>query len=560
MGRADAIIFVIDASATPGRIEADLHAAAGFLRQFQSERGEATKVGGLPVALVLSKCDLIAGSADRTANWLARIEERKFNAARRFREFVSEGDDFDFGDIDLTVTATAIRHPALSDQGGDGETPLGVAELFHDAVSAADEYRRRLGRSESRLSWTLLIAVGFVALCVAVGAALLAAQSSAHLLASKIDGYRAREGPTAATRLAPPLSRKLTELAEFESDPEFPKLSAGQRRFVRDRRAEIVTYRAWSDRLGSLPNPLDARSLEDLQDIEQRWRGEGAIPEAYASEWAATESGQLHRQRLTEFAALRTAAESWSLWYRDKTKQADLLLAITSPASPIPDWNRWNSESRGRRPPDAPPSTQDPVDRTINRFPTLERARDQWIKSRGAIKTSRRDWRTGADRRHAPRSGLDDSWTTAQAGDTLQELRQHFSESTTWSLAELPESAANAVRPALRATYQRILDAGRREIGRRAGSDSPTVPQLRKAASEAANVPELCAWRELLAFVGHWLDSRAPSPLAAFQEFLERDRFEVQLHRLRLIIPDDLRGRALRPNGNLVIGARADRQ
>ena len=140
VSRADAIIFVIDASAGPGRIEADLHAAAGFLRQFQFERGEATKVGGLPVVLVLSKCDLIAGSADRTANWLARLEERKFNAARRFREFISEGDDFDFGDIDLVVTATAIRYPALSDRIGDGDTPLGVAELFRDAVSAASEY------------------------------------------------------------------------------------------------------------------------------------------------------------------------------------------------------------------------------------------------------------------------------------------------------------------------------------------------------------------------------------------------------------------------------------
>src|SRR5580765_5686999 len=31
VSRADSVIFVIDASAGPGRIEADLHAAAGFL-------------------------------------------------------------------------------------------------------------------------------------------------------------------------------------------------------------------------------------------------------------------------------------------------------------------------------------------------------------------------------------------------------------------------------------------------------------------------------------------------------------------------------------------------
>jgi hypothetical protein len=155
---------------------------------------------------------------------------------------------------------------------------------------------------------------------------------------------------------------------------------------------------------------------------------------------------------------------------------------------------------------------------------------------------------------------LDESWTAAQANDTLNNLRQHFPDADNWSLADLPESAATAIRPAGRATYDRIIEAGRHEITRRAGADSPTARQLQTAASEVANAPELSAWRELLAFVGHWLDPNAADPLAALQEFLQRDRFDVQLRGLRLIIPDDLRGSRLRPNGILVISAqRADK-
>jgi hypothetical protein len=196
------------------------------------------------------------------------------------------------------------------------------------------------------------------------------------------------------------------------------------------------------------------------------------------------------------------------------------------------------------------------VDRTIDRFPTIERARDQWIKSRGALaKLSDEAGALGLIAAMRALLRLDDSWTTAQASDTLQELRQQFPESTSWSLAELPESAANAIRPAIRATYDRIIGAGRQEIARRSGSSSPTVAQLQKAANDVANDSELRAWRELHAFVGHWLDPNAAGPLAALQEFLKRDRFDVQLRGLRLIIPDDLRDSRLRPNSDLVISA-----
>jgi hypothetical protein len=64
----------------------------------------------------------------------------------------------------------------------------------------------------------------------------------------------------------------------------------------------------------------------------------------------------------------------------------------------------------------------------------------------------------------------------------------------------------------------------------------------------------------LLVFVGHWLDANAAEPLVVLQEFLQRDRFDVQLRGLRLIIPDDLRGSRFRPDGNLVISVqRADK-
>jgi hypothetical protein len=57
---ADVLILVVDAAAPAAQIDADFTEFDRFLRLLEQQRGEQTEVAGLPVFLVLTKCDLLA--------------------------------------------------------------------------------------------------------------------------------------------------------------------------------------------------------------------------------------------------------------------------------------------------------------------------------------------------------------------------------------------------------------------------------------------------------------------------------------------------------------------
>jgi hypothetical protein len=64
---ADALLLVVDASAGPAQIDADFSEFGRFLRLLEQNRGRRGEVGGLPVFLVLTKCDLLAQPGDTPA-------------------------------------------------------------------------------------------------------------------------------------------------------------------------------------------------------------------------------------------------------------------------------------------------------------------------------------------------------------------------------------------------------------------------------------------------------------------------------------------------------------
>src|SRR5262249_61277755 len=84
---ADALILPVDASAPPERLEADFAAFDRFLREMELGRSNRAEVGGLPVFLVLTKCDLLAQPGDTTVDWIERVEQRKREVDQHFREF-----------------------------------------------------------------------------------------------------------------------------------------------------------------------------------------------------------------------------------------------------------------------------------------------------------------------------------------------------------------------------------------------------------------------------------------------------------------------------------------
>ena len=169
--RADALILVVDAAASPEQIAADFGEFVRFLRFFEQQRGRRSDVGGLPVYLVLSKCDLLKQPNEPLSAWAERIEERKKEVLARFKEFVDADGPSGFGSIDLEVAATAVRRPVAANAAPSRE-PLGVAELFRHCLLAAQEYRQRVRQSTRRLTLTVAGLVAGIALLAGGAAAL----------------------------------------------------------------------------------------------------------------------------------------------------------------------------------------------------------------------------------------------------------------------------------------------------------------------------------------------------------------------------------------------------
>src|SRR5712691_970917 len=86
---ADALILAIDASAPATQINADFAEFGRFLRLLEHQRGHRTEIGGQPVFLVLTKCDLLARPGDSAADWANHIKDRQAEVEHRFRDFLA---------------------------------------------------------------------------------------------------------------------------------------------------------------------------------------------------------------------------------------------------------------------------------------------------------------------------------------------------------------------------------------------------------------------------------------------------------------------------------------
>ncbi|MFN4258461.1 MAG: hypothetical protein ACK4RK_04135 [Gemmataceae bacterium] len=163
---ADTVVLVV-AATDPEPDDTDFQQLQRFLTVLEQQRGQRSDIGGLPVFLVLSKCDLLAQKQDSFADWIDRIEERKRAVHQRFQHFVRQAQvagPSPFGHINLYLAATATGRPELAHTPADPRRPYGVAELFRQCLERASDFRRRYHRSNRWLYGTLAAAVSSVTL------------------------------------------------------------------------------------------------------------------------------------------------------------------------------------------------------------------------------------------------------------------------------------------------------------------------------------------------------------------------------------------------------------
>ena len=580
---ADALVLALDVSAPPAQIDADFAEFGRFLRLLERDRGRRAEVGGLPVFLVLTKCDLLAQPGDSPADWMERIEERKRQVGRRFQDFLArkekEEGPLPFGGIDLHLWATSIKRPALAGAPERPREPYGVAELFRLCFESGAAFRHRQQRSNRLLLWTVAgaaaVAAGLLLLVLLLP--LFRREEQPVELQNKVASFFGAQGQTVAERLRgdlPQLEQKIAVLTELRKDPHFGRLPEETRQTVTERLGELEGYVRYLKKLNQARRPASARNqrdLEEMKDVLKDKTGSGlAVPR---EEWAQTRAGRLHDQLLADLEALRRAVEEVVRWYNRQRGSANELRAFAQRqpgAEASVNWPAWQADvgqllAAADKPPfreaELVPGAEAVTYATVFEFPPVQEARAEWVGARRQLERVR-DLSAalglgGEVRDRPPLLKFGANFTAAEARGRLQELQKVYPQfEDEFVLRGLPEAVRGDIRQAAQTSYEHLLEAGRAVVQRRlqdaAPGDEETPARWQALRRWLAEPEELSAWRVLARVLVRLQDpDRAvPDPVTELASFLGRDRFELTFKRLTLEVPDRW---DVRPAGKLSI-------
>jgi hypothetical protein len=567
---ADALILTIDASAPHNQIDDDFREFLRFLKFLESYRSREHAVGGLPVFLVLTKCDLLARDSASRSVWEARIAERQQEVMKRFKQFLADEHGtqvglLSFGSVDLEVRATAVRQPGLTDAPARPREPFGVAELFHAAFADAMNFRQRRARAQKRLIWTVAGAGTFLAAMALAATVFLFAppNATAPTLADRVESIKASEGASAATRLGPGLDRRLRDWLDVQANSAFPQLSEQLQTLVRTRIEEGQAYVHFRDDLAAIPLPTRTRSLSELAQIESRLN-KLSPPALYLGDWGPTDAMRQRDLLLkTEIPALREAVEKLKQHYFSLKGRATVLLQTTELNS------EWEQQLRTAETAAAaqPFPRSDPALGVAYEFDDVTLAAADWQHTWDRV-TSLRDLATAlglvgpGDIAKAPlalTAPPADASVPELASRRWQSLKANYPTYTKWSLAAFPD----AVRPELERRVRRSIEQSSRDgqrlilervkllntSGTEVAADWPKVGDFLMS-------PPLQDWRELTSYLARLAEPTAEEPVQATAAFLKRASFELEIKRVRVRIPDTLSDAPVRPSGDLLIAHR----
>jgi GTPase SAR1 family protein len=561
---ADSLLLVVDASGTLPQVDADFAEFDRFLRLLEQDRGERTEVGGLPVFLVLTKCDLLARPGDTSGSWMERIEERKRDVDTLFSDFLARAAKDGrptFGHLDLHLWATAVKRPPLANAPAREREPFGVAELFRQCLEQAALFRSHRQRSSRRLFWMAGTAGGLAAVMLAlmIVLAVTNGDSSAGGLRTRVEEIRFYESPSAAERLRgspSELRRRLVDLAALREDPGFPSLPRTDRDYLLGRIDELETYIAYYERVRQVPQPADVASNEKLGEVAEALQ---SLPPP-REDWSSTEAALERADRLAEVEALSKAIDRAKRWYDEAHDKARDLWSFAryepSPAAPAIDWHRWYDEVSRLLDPAyrLPFEPEEEISGTSLKYATalhFERAVE-----------ARAEWEAEKDRLLrvldvAAALGLltdvrahpallviarPPGFPLDRARIRLRELQEAYPRyRTEFVVTGLPDAMVTAVRQAARANLEYLLEPAREAVLRqlrKADRSEETVAGWKEVGEWLGTNPqELAAWRALALVLARLNDANATDAVSALISFLQKRSFPIEIHQLSLEVP-----------------------
>ncbi len=590
---ADLIALVVSAGLTDDDRAERFQDFLFFLEQVHGRRLRERQVGGLPVFVVLARCDRLARPGDTAATWEAEVRWHLAKLRREFDEFVNDqlplegyGTSYlPFGSVDVQDYATAVRRPPLADEPHPPVEPFGVATLFRDAFAAAAAHRDRARSSDRRLRrtvWSVATAVGLM-LAGAATVAVFQPPSADPQLPDRVRVY-ARAEPPAADRLAEKnVVRNRRVLAGFRSDPGFFALPADLQGFVEGRLREVDDYQAFHKKLAETTAPAETRTLDDLERVRTRLATELALPAEYT--WGDTEAAKLRDKWLADAGLIRTAEAGWNDWYRGLASQAG---ALTRTPSFEGDW-RGRADAlvaQAGQPPfgmnaaipgsDAVPQPRGAAAtyRTAFEFDRVYQARREWEYARDRLLHLRDLAEVLAltpspapERRPLfvppPGFGLDPA---AFAGEQLAELRRRYPRSSElysadaaadgypeWELAGFPEPGRAVLAARARASFGNGAAVVRGLVRERLGPAAADTPEAWARAADALAAPPFRDWGRLLQVLARLERPAAADPVTELAAFLRSPEFPLDLRGAEVAIPLALRVPQIVPTGPLTV-------
>jgi GTPase SAR1 family protein len=326
---ADAVVFVVDASASAMQMDADFTECARFLRLLEERRGQRADIGGLPVFLVLTKCDLLAQPEDDLAGWFERVEERKRQVGRRFQSFLEKEartSAVGFGSIRLHIWATAVKRPALADSPAKPREPYGVAELFRQCLGLAHDFRIRRGQSSRRLVWVVLGALVALALLAVLPVLLILNRptDAASDLEARVSQYEASEQEETLPARYRQTQERIDRLASFRAESAFAALPDEQKEWVENRYRDLRDYRDFAGGVYEL-DPRTVRSAEQVKDLYAALNRLDERLKAH-SHWTETDAGQRLVEMRTDLQAIEKAVQDTIAGYENVIRNGEEVL------------------------------------------------------------------------------------------------------------------------------------------------------------------------------------------------------------------------------------------
>jgi len=548
--QADLIALVVNAAAADEDLDDAFDEFVMFLERVHGRKAFEREVGGFPIELILTQCDLLFEPGDTRERWLEETDQRLNRVLKRFAEFIrehrceGEGGYFPFGGIRLNGHAVAVREPG-------GSEPFRVAECFRDLFARAREQRARVWQSQRhlrRMLWTVAAAV-WLLFAGAVAVSLYQPQPADPGLADRVRAYWDREPPAAERLAGRNLARNRRHLAEFQSDPGYFALPDDLRGFVGGRLNEADEYQAYLAKLDATPAPAEARSLEELARIESSLNGELNLPAHYT--WGETEAAKRRDRWLADIPPIRAAEAAAQEWYRGLVNQA---LALTHTRSFEGEWRDRVAalEAAGARMP-------------FDGSATLPGAAD--VTYRTALEFDRvyqaaRDWDFNRTRLLQLRDLVDALGLTAElakrpldipppgtAVDPAERLKA-LPNDKPLSLLSFPDPARSALAIRVRESLANGTKHARKLIGESLTADAP---EAWRALADRLAEPAIRDWGRLLHVLMRLDDAQAVDPIWTLNAFLKSTEFTFDVKGFDLLVPLALRVPPLVPAGRLAV-------